>query len=586
MSHRGRGAAVLLLLLVAPLASAAERKGGLVGLVEDSEGFPVPGAVISLFGRGIGSSGLVTLSDSAGRFFLPSLPAGSYTVRALGADQRAAQARQVTVVPGRDALFTVSLTPPPAPETREAVAAPPAAPVPVTVATEQARELRWLLRHKRRSVLESRGDEVPVESVQDDGWDNRTPQLASLDTLDARLLSAAPTWLSNVAGTVEVMAAPTRPGAEVPARDMLSSGAGSLQLNGTLGGGRWSVGGVVAESEGTTWRMAADFLIEPTPGHRIQAGSGYGTLSVRPVLRGQVDRLERGVGAVFIQDEWQVSQRVTATLGTRFSYVGFLEDRNHVDPAVSLQLRTDERTRVRGTVSARTVAPGGDLLTLSALSSAPSMAFAVFDDDVRAERALRYELALEQNLAGMTLSAHTYYEGVRDQLVNAFEGADGPRSLRIFNGGGVGARGMGVRLGRSFGGALSGSLSYTYGHTWREDAPAAGSEVLAYREADFHDVVARLETVIDWSGTRLAAFYRFNRLDPGVEEETAPRQNSRFDVQLSQGLPFIGGLTRADWEVLVAVRNMFYEPGEGALVDEMVVLRPPTRVLGGISIRF
>ena len=44
---------------------------------------PVSGAVISLFRGGAGGAGLVTLSDSAGRFFLPSLPAGSYTLRAL-----------------------------------------------------------------------------------------------------------------------------------------------------------------------------------------------------------------------------------------------------------------------------------------------------------------------------------------------------------------------------------------------------------------------------------------------------------------------------------------------------------------------
>jgi hypothetical protein len=148
---------------------------------------------------------------------------------------------------------------------------------------------------------------------------------------------------------------------------------------------------------------------------------------------------------------------------------------------------------------------------------------------------------------------------------------------------------MGLSFARRFGEGFCGSLSYTYGHTWREHAlplEAAGSEALTYSEADFHDVVARFETFIDWSDTRLSAFYRFNSLDPDLEAEHAALLNSRFDVQLSQGLPFIGGLTRADWEVLVAVRNMFYEAGEGALLDEMVVLRPPKRVLGGISIRF
>jgi hypothetical protein len=45
-------------------------------------------------------------------------------------------------------------------------------------------------------------------------------------------------------------------------------------------------------------------------------------------------------------------------------------------------------------------------------------------------------------------------------------------------------------------------------------------------------------------------------------------------------------LTRADWEVLLSVRNLFYEVSEGGTLDELAVLHPPKRVLGGISIRF
>ena len=64
-----------------------------------------------------------------------------------------------------------------------------------------------------------------------------------------------------------------------------------------------------------------------------------------------------------------------------------------------------------------------------------------------------------------------------------------------------------------------------------------------------------METVIEGTDTRLIAFYRLNRLSPGAEGEAAPAAltNTRFDVQLSQGLPFLGSLTRADWDFLVAL---------------------------------
>ena len=205
---------------------------------------------------------------------------------------------------------------------------------------------------------------------------------------------------------------------------------------------------------------------------------------------------------------------------------------------------------------------------------------------------MRYELTVDQALGSATLSARTFYEGVTDQLVNAFTGASAARTLRIVNGGGLQARGMGLTVTRRFGDAFSGSVTYTYGHSWRR-APLAVTEagalpdLFAYHDADFHDVVGRIETFIDWSDTRVIAFYRLNSLTPEVEgKKTGALANARFDVQVRQGLPFLGGLTRADWEFLLAVRNLFYETSEGASLDEVTVLNPPKRVLGGISVRF
>jgi hypothetical protein len=43
----------------------------------------------------------------------------------------------------------------------------------------------------------------------------------------------------------------------------------------------------------------------------------------------------------------------------------------------------------------------------------------------------------------------------------------------------------------------------------------------------------------------------------------------------------------ARWEVLVGMRNMFREPSDAASVyDELLVVRPPKRVVGGFLVRF
>ena len=43
----------------------------------------------------------------------------------------------------------------------------------------------------------------------------------------------------------------------------------------------------------------------------------------------------------------------------------------------------------------------------------------------------------------------------------------------------------------------------------------------------------------------------------------------------------------ARWEVLVGLRNLFRDPNDtGSVYDELLVVRPPKRMVGGVLIRF
>lgn len=576
ISYWLRGAAALVLAVgsLPGHATAAEEvpEGNLVGFVQDPSGAPVSGAMISLFGRALGGRGMVTHSDSAGRFAVRSLPAGSYTVRALRDGHHPARARKITVLPDRDAILMTTLTP----LAEAAAAAVRAAGAKLEEDAPAKRELVWLLRHKTRSVLESREAGPSLASASSASRDVSLPQLD---------------------GSVELLATPSVVGVDPDALG-LEAHPGSfsvVRLNGRLGSGRWSLGGLVAESEGTAWRMVADFVLEPVDGHEIEVGTGYGMHLLRSTfpLDDQGRGGTRSVGAVSVRDRWQATDKLAATFGGRFSYIGFLRESNPVDPSVHLEFTPDQDSRLLASVSTRTVVPGGDLLALSTLSSAPALAFARLPPDLRPERATRVELGVQETIGASWFKAHTFYEGVRHQLANSFEGERAEQSLRIFNAGRVSARGLGITVGRRFAEGLSGSVSYTYGHSWRgstlDSTPARPvPRILTYRDAGFHDVVARLEAAVDDSDTRLVAFYRFNSLLPGTEggADAGPLLSSRFDVQLSQGLPFLGALTHADWHFLVAVRNLYYETDEGAALDELAVLNPPRRLLGGISVRF
>ena len=61
--------------------------------------------------------------------------------------------------------------------------------------------------------------------------------------------------------------------------------------------------------------------------------------------------------------------------------------------------------------------------------------------------------------------------------------------------------------------------------------------------------------------------------------------DGRFDMQLRQGLPFMSGV--GDWEMLVGVRSLFRTAfDDRSFYDELLVVRPPKRVMGGLQVRF
>ena len=402
-------------------------------------------------------------------------------------------------------------------------------------------------------------------------------------------------YVPAVAGTFEVSTTPALIGEDgaLTLAEGIPTSQGVLKLHGKLADfGEWRLGGLVTESEGTAWRMAAEFTLTPGGGHEIQTGAGYGTRYLRP-LPGELPGAPvdtRSVGSIFARDSWRMGQGWTASLGTRYSYLGFLQDGNSLDGFVAFERTVGRHGRIHGSFAVKTLAPGGDLLTLSSLASAPVLNLAHLDESLRAARTSRYEMGFDREIGKTTISTFIFSEGVRDQLVNV-HGRQANDTLRILNGGGLAVQAVGLTLAHRLGNAVSGSLTYSYGRASREGAPGgpladATGFSDALREARYHDVVARVEAFIDLTGTRLTAYYRVNTLDPEGESLTRPVTNGRFDIRLTQGLPFLQPITRADWELLVAVRNLFYEDFEGGALDEIASLHAPKRVMGGFAVKF
>jgi hypothetical protein len=90
------------------------------------------------------------------------------------------------------------------------------------------------------------------------------------------------------------------------------------------------------------------------------------------------------------------------------------------------------------------------------------------------------------------------------------------------------------------------------------------------------------------TATRVVVVYRLSNgfATPGGDDSARrPGVDGRFDVQLRQSLPFMN-FSAARWEMLLAVRNFFREAGtDQSIYDELLVVRPPKRVVGGVGLR-
>jgi hypothetical protein len=274
-------------------------------------------------------------------------------------------------------------------------------------------------------------------------------------------------------------------------------------------------------------------------------------------------------------------------------------------PRASLTLEPFRDVRVRASLSQRRLAPGAEEF-LSPRAAGPWLpperTFAPLggpgDEDVfRIERVRSLDFTIEREFDGAyTFGVRRFYQTVDDQLVTLF-GLDlpnGPHSVGhyyVASVGAVDANGWAVRVGTLSTGRIRGSLEYsrtTARWTSRGDigavAPWAPAAIRDTQD-ELHDVTTSIETDIPETATRVFVLYRLNTGYTRGSDALGPGLDARFDVQVNQALPLSLGGTK--WEVLVGLRNLFRDPTQsGSVYDELLVVRPPTRVVGGVLVRF
>jgi Carboxypeptidase regulatory-like domain/TonB dependent receptor len=593
---------------VSPRAEAVTARaalGSLSGFVSDDHGMPLEGVMVSATGTTVAFS----VTDPAGRYTFDRLPSGGYLLRAhrlgfvasrrefveirasvdtvrLIQLRRAADAVVGTTgVPTRS-IMTAGGSLPGSSQTGPAEGPDPAA------GTHPHDERAWRLRHLKRSVLKEESGAAVAETAPAD--------VAPSESVASFFAGFPFTGELNLLTTGVFDSA-----AELFTGEHTPRGVAYLAIGAPAGMGDWNVRAALTQGDVSSWILSGSYVARGTRTHAFDVGMSYGAQQYRGVsLTGLslASEGDRHVGALYGFDQWTLSRRVQMSYGARLSYYDYLDRDGLLSPRVAFSVMPVDHTWVRAIVSQRLLAPGAEEFLpppSQAMWLPPERTFApLVGDTFLVERARHVEISVEREFDdAYVVGVRRFYQEVDDQLVTIFglRNEARPRSelghYFVATAGGFDADGWGVRFASPLTPRLRGSVDYTLTRArWSTagdaDAIERWSPSARREREEFHDVTTAVETEIPETATRVFVLYRINTAYSRPEAEMVrPGLDARFDVQVKQALPFLP--FGSQWEVLVGVRNLFREPIDAASVyDELLVVRPPKRLVGGVQVRF
>jgi TonB-dependent receptor-like protein/carboxypeptidase family protein len=608
---------------VTRLASVAP--GGIQGTVLDEHGAPVAGAIVSA----LGATRAFAVSDRVGHFEMRTLSPGPYLIRAHLAGYVASRGQVVEVRSSASASSSLALrrastasapimtagiadAPPPV------AAAPDAATDAPATTTDDHSDVAWRLRHLRRGILkDATVPEVILASDAPDG-DAFGPNnilgkaVGSPARLATNFFAGTP-----FSGQVNLM---TTGSFETPQQlfspDNYSRSIAFLEIGAPVGEtADWTMRAALTQGDLASWIVSGEYKTRTPARHAYDIGLSYSTqrydggnfAALRSVTDGS-----RNAGTIYGFDTFAISPQLTLSYGGRYARYDYLEDRSLISPRVALTLEPVDHFRITGAVSRRALAPGAEEFTPRRDSNVwlpPQRTFSSLTGNaLDAERTDHAEVEVERDLASATVSVRAFRQHVADQLVTMFglDTAGAPAAVGHYflaNVGDVSAVGVGAGLRASLADRVHGSVEYTMSRARFDESGAATYLLLlapsAVRsEAErVHDLSTAIETDVPETSTRVVVLYRVSNgfshaaaVPPAgarpVAAASRPSLDSRFDVQVRQSLPFMDFST-AKWEMLIGVRNLFRDATpDQSVYDELLVVRPPKRIVGGLTLKF
>ena len=616
-----RAQSVLQIQPITHVASLAT--GSIQGMVQDEKGLPVAGAIVSA----LGATTAVALTDRTGRFELRTLSPGPYLVRAHLTGFVAPRGQIVEVRPSarssssismRRAAVTVGTSSAPilaagvgaTASGSDGDAPPPdaaAASGPGSNATDDHSETAWRLRHARRSILKDAT--IPEELLADDAPPTQTGFGPS--NLFGRAVGSPARLATNLfggtplSGQVNLL---TLGSFDTPQQlfspDNFSRSVAYLALGAPVGEhADWTVRAALTQGDIASWIVAGEYTTRAPARHRYDLGWSY---SMQRYDGGNIAALRsvtdgsRNAGVLYGFDTYSITPMLAVTYGGRYARYDYLDDRGLLSPRISLTLSPAEHFRISTMLSQRAVAPGAEEFNPRIESGVwlpPQRTFSslVASHPLEAEYTNHVEVEAERDVATATVSIRAFHQHVADQLVTLF-GIDVPGAPAahlghyfITNAGDVDASGLSAGVRAAIASRVHGSVEYTVTRArWTSGGDAVYAMLLAPSAVNaetnrIHNVATSVETEVPETATHVLFLYRVSNAFAGSERQSL---DARFDMQVRQSLPFLD-FSSAKWEMLVAVRNFFRDAApDQSMYDELLVVRPPKRIVGGLSVKF
>jgi hypothetical protein len=609
---QSRGASTLQAM---PKLQARALSGSITGTVMDESGAALSGAMVSVLGVTLAS----TVTDERGQFSLNQLPLGDYLLRAhmlgfaasTGSMIRVGNSTPFQRVQLRRLDGTLSDAAGEAPvKARPIIAAGfelprggDSASTGSSSAEHPHDEAAWWTRHLKRSILK---DSSQVLVLGDDD------ALPSSGSLFERAMGSAASVASSLftdfpfSGEVNFLTTGSVAPGALLSTTALPRGVAYLALAAPGAGGDWSIRGAMSQGDLSSWNVAGAYVSRPSGSpHRYDFGVSYSTqeyLGGNPAALAAVRDGSRNVGELYAFDDWEISPVLRVEYGARYAHYDYLQQRGLLSPKFGVSVEVVPETTVRMALEQRMVAPGAEeFLTTSSPGPwlPPERTFAPLGEgDLRAERGRFFDVGLDRQLGDtFIVGVSRFHQSVDDQLVTIFglSMPGGPQSVGhyyVAGAGAVEADGWQVRLNTGSNARLRGSVQYSrtearwIGRGAQDLLAASAASAIRADVEELHDLTTSLTADIRETATRVFVICKVNNgfVSPGLGS-TATMTDARFGIQVNQALPVAFAGTK--WEVLVGLRNLFRDPADPASVyDELLVVRPPKRLVGGFLVRF